>query len=175
MSDPLDQSLDNLTVEALIVEIRSQLADRTAQLGPKEDILKDALLTEYAPVYPATLVEMNEAFRTRLLEAYNAEPQWDRIQTMISDNDLLGENAVKLPYRLVQKLIYFDDPEQGLRLCIPQGLTKEVFQLAHDELGHPGYACMHERLTQGLYIYNLLKQLHDFIRHCPQCQLNQTP
>ena len=59
---------------------------------------------------------------------------------MISDNDALEENAVKLPYHLIQKLIYFDDPEQGLCLCILTGLTKEVFQLAHDELGHPGYA-----------------------------------
>ena len=94
---------------------------------------------------------------------------------MISDNDALGENAAKLSYCLVQKLIYFDDPEQGLHLCISEGLTKEVFQLAHDKLEHPGYACMHECLTQGLYIYNLLKQLHNFIRHCSQCQLNQTP
>ena len=70
---------------------------------------------------------------------------------------------------------YFDDPEHGLRLCLPTGLIKEVFQLAHNELGHPGYACTHQCLTQGLYIHNLLKQLHEFIWHCPQCQLNQTP
>lgn len=66
---------------------------------------------------------------------------------MISDNNVLGDNAAKLLYQTFQKLIYFDNPKRGLRLCIPAGLIKEVFQLAHNELGHPGYAQMHERIT----------------------------
>ena len=94
---------------------------------------------------------------------------------MILDNGALGENAAQLPYQLIQKLIYFNNPKQGIRLYIPQSLTKEVFQLAHNGLGHPGYAHMHEQLIQSLYIHNLSKQLHKFIRYCPQCQMNQTP
>lgn len=54
-------------------------------------------------------------------------------------------------------------------------MEADIFKLAHDELGHPGYAGTHERLTQGMYIYNMSKKLHDFIRHCPHCQMNQTP
>lgn len=81
-----------------MVEICSQLADQTAQLKPMEDASKDTLLTDYTPVYAASLVEMNEAFRTRLLEAYKEEPQWDRMQKVISDNNALGNNAAKLPY-----------------------------------------------------------------------------
>ena len=105
-SDLHDQSLDGLTVDtltvdALIVEIRSRLSDRAAQLKPKEDIPENSLMTEYAPVYAASLVKMNKAFQTRILEAYDAEPRWDRIQKMISDNNALGENTAKLPYRLV--------------------------------------------------------------------------
>ena len=174
-SDSLNQSLDSLTVDTLMVEIWSWLADWTAQLRLKKDTFKDTLLTECASVYSATLVELNEAFWIRLLEVYNTESQWDCIQIIISDNDTLGENTVKLSYCLVWKLIYFDNSEQSLCLCIFTDLIKEVFQLTHNELSHSGYVCTHKHLTQDLYIHNLLKQLHDFIRYCPQCQLNQTP
>lgn len=91
---------------------------------------------------------------------------------MVRDNKALGNNAAKLPYRMVNDLLYFNDEERGLRLYIPTALEKEVFQLAHDEMGHPGYARTHERLTEGLYIYNMSTKLHEFIRHCPHCQLN---
>ena len=100
-----------------MVEIRSRLSDQAARLKSKEDIPEDSLMTEYAPVYAASLVEMNEAFRTRILEAYDAEPRWDRIQKMISDNNALGENAAKLPYCLVQKLIYLLVIEQASWVC----------------------------------------------------------
>lgn len=42
-------------------------------------------------------------------------------------------------------------------------------------MGNPGYARTHERLTKGIYIYNMATKLHELIRHCPHCRLNQTP
>ena len=42
-------------------------------------------------------------------------------------------------------------------------------------MGHPGYARTHKKLTEGLYIFGMATKLHEFIRHCPHCQLNQTP
>ena len=89
-------------------------------------------------------------------------------------NKDLGENAVKVPYKIVDDLLYFDNDEKGLRLCVPSSLEEEVFKLAHDEMGHPGYARIHEKLTEGLYIFNMATKLYKFIRHCPHCQLNQT-
>lgn len=85
-----------------MAEIHSGLADRTTRLTPSEDTSKlDAMLTDYAPVYAASLVKMNEAFRTRLLEEYEKEPRWDRIQKVILDNNALGDNTAKLPYQLI--------------------------------------------------------------------------
>ena len=124
--------------------------------------------------FPVSLVEVSEDFRRRLLDGYQNDKPWQRILQMVKDNDNLGDNAAKLPYKLIDGLLYFAD-EGRLRLCIPASVEKEVFQLAHDELGHPGYARTHERLTDGVYILNMPKRLHDFIRHCPHCQMNQTP
>ena len=120
-------------------------------------------MTVYALIYSVILVNINKAFWIKLLKAYNIELRWDWIQKMISDNDTLENNTVKLLYCLIWKLIYFNNSEQGLHLCIPHNLTKEVFQLAHNELDYLRYAHTHECLMQGLYIHNLLKQLHNFI------------
>ena len=76
---------------------------------------------------------------------------------MLQDNESLQDNAASLP------------------CVIHDGLIKEVFQQAHDEAEHPGYARTHQRITQTLFIQRLSQKLHEYLRHCPHCQLNQTP
>lgn len=116
---------------------------------------------------------MSEGFREQLIEGYK-EPRWERIRATIQANEALGENAAKLPYGIIRNLLYYKDAAKGYRLCIPSNLHKEVFSLAHDSMGHPGYTGTHEKLTESLYIHDLSKHLHDYIRHCPQCQSMQT-
>ena len=106
ISDSHNQSLNDLTVNTLtvntlMINIWSQLTKWAAQLRLMKDIHKDSLLTEYTSVYSASLVKINKTFWIRLLKAYKTESQWDCIQIMISDNDTLEENAVKLSYCLV--------------------------------------------------------------------------
>ena len=91
------------------------------------------------------------------------------------DNNTLGDNIAKLPYRIINELLYFNDDERGLRLCIPTSIEQEVFQLAYNKIGYPGYTRIYKRLTEGLYIFNIATKLHEFIRHYPYCQMNQTP
>ena len=74
------------------------------------------------------------------------------IRHIVKANADLGENAAVLPYKIVDELLSFDNDKKGLRLCIPPPTETKVFQLAHDEMGHPGYARTHERLTQGLHM-----------------------
>lgn len=126
-----------------------------------------------------SIVELSGDFKKRLIEGYETDPRWKRILDVLRRNQTLkNEDAATLPFeRNKEGLIHYRDPEYGPRLCVPDydGLTKEVFQLTHDEMGHPGYHRTHERLTQGLYLHKLSSKLHDYIRHCPVCQLNQTP
>ena len=125
--------------------------------------------------YPVSLVEISPEFRQRLIDGYDTEPRWTRVRQMVRDNNALGDNAAKLPYRIINELLYFNDDERGLRLCIPTSIEQEVFQLAYDEMGHPGYTRIYKRLTEGLYIFNIATKLHEFIRYYPHCQMNQTP
>ena len=134
---------------------------------------------EEAWAFVTNIVELSEAFKKRLKRGYEKDPRWERIVGILHQNDELPEDdATSLPFEIHKEdsLIYYHDHERGPRLCIPDydNLVKEVFQLAHDELGHAGYHCMHERFIQGLYLHRLPTKLHDYIRHCPTCQLNQT-
>ena len=148
----------------IVPDALSRLASR--EHNNSEESVLDALHETCG--FPVSLVEVSEDFRNRLLDGYKNDRPWGRIQQMIQENDNLEENAAKLPYKMIDELLYFAD-EGRLRLCIPAPVEKEVFQLAHDELGHPGYARTHERLTDGIYILNMSKKLHEFIRHCPHC------
>ena len=90
------------------------------------------------------------------------------------NNEALKENVIKLPYRVVNNLLYFDDNEKDLRLYIPSAMKTKVFKFIHNEMGHFGYARTHERLTKELYIFEMIIKLHEFIHHYSHYQLNQT-
>lgn len=62
-----------------------------------------------------------------------------------------------------------------VNLCLPSCLEKNAFQLAYNELGHAGYVRTHKKLTSNIYIFNMTTKLHEYLRHCPYCQLHQTP
>ncbi len=94
---------------------------------------------------------------------------------MLNNNNTLGLNAAKLPYELKNGFVYYKDIEKGPCLCISHSLHGKMFKLTHDKMKHSEYTQTHERLTDTLYIYDLFKNLHKYLQHCLQCQLNQTP
>ena len=120
---------------------------------------------------------MDDVFRQQIQEGYKQDGRWMRIKNLLQDNQSLDDNAVNLPFVIQMDLIYYKDPERGQRLCIPDYdcLIKDVFKIAHDEAGHPGYSRTHERIVQTLFIQRLSQRLYEYLRHCPRCCLNQTP
>ena len=116
---------------------------------------------------------MSPEFRRRLLKDYK-ESRWARVLEITRQNEALGKNAVKMLYKIIDNLLFFDDDERGFRLCILTVIEAEVFKLVYDEMRHPDYIRIYEKLTEGLYIFNITTKLHKFIRYCPYCQLNQT-
>ena len=155
----------------IVPDALSRLASRDYGTNSEESEL-DALTID---VFPVSLIQVSDSFKDRVKQGYDKEPRWQRIMATVVRNKDLGENAAKLPYEMVDGLLYCRTENGMRRLCIPSNLEHEVFKLAHDEMGHPGYARTHEKLTTGLFIYNMATKLHEYIRHCPHCQMNQTP
>lgn len=146
-------------------------------LSETDESSLDALHTAAISTYFNTLIELSSAFCQWILDGYVLKGWWERINTMICRNNALNidMNAASLPYTMVWGLIYYKNIEWGYWLCISAILYKKVFKLAHNFMRHSGYAHTHKRLTDSLYLLNLFKHLHEYICHCSQCQLMQTP
>ena len=130
-------------------------------------------IPESTPVYHMTLVEMSDDFKTRLIKAYAEDSQWTKVL------DLLKQPEAELPsgfrFRKHEDLVYITSEHPGKqRLCIPESLQKEVFQLAHDGNFHSGFHTTYARISPSVYIRGLSKHLQTYLKHCPDCQLNQT-
>ena len=130
--------------------------------------------------YAATLVEMSEDFRKKILEGYKKDSGWRRVKEQICTNEELGENATKLRFEREAAitssnfLIYHVDRATGhRRLCIPPSVVADVLEIGHGD-GHPGFARCYERVSSSWYIRGLSKLLRDYLQYCPQCQVFQT-
>ena len=155
----------------IVPDALSRLASRATSDRSEEDSILDVVDS-----FPVSVISVSEAFRNRVAKGYQDKPRWTRVIATVKANAELGDNAIRLSYKLINDLLYFDNAEIGMRLCVPtRALKHEVFKLAHDEMGHPGYARTHEKLTRDIYIYNMSTKLHKYLRHCPHCQLHQTP
>ena len=133
---------------------------------------------EVLSVYHMTLVEMSDDFKKRLVEAYSNDPQWIKVLDLLRpDKDgNQPEPSRGLRFRKHNDLIYSitldDDGRQ--RLCIPESMQQEVFKIAHDANFHAGFHTTYARISPSVYIKGLSRHLQTYLKHCPECQLNQT-
>ena len=93
---------------------------------------------------------------------------------IILNNETFKKNVVKLPYRVVNNLLYFDDNEKSLRLCISSTIKTKVFKFIYNEMSYFNYVYIHERLIKRLYIFKIIIKFYKFIYYCLYYQLNQT-
>lgn len=128
-----------------------------------------------------SLVELNPELRKRILDGYQEDWAWRRILRILEANEKAGENATSLPFsRDDDGLIWKTDASTGdhaftpSRLCIPHSCVQTFLQIAHSE-SHVGFAKCWESLSRQWYIRGLTKYLREYLKHCPQCQLYQTP
>ena len=132
---------------------------------------------EVVPVYHTTLVEMNDDFKKRLIAAYAQDSQWNKILDILKDKDGdQPEMPAGFRFRRHNDLIYSTtlDHVGKQRLCIPEAMQREVFELAHDKNFHAGFHTTYARIAPSIFIKGLSKQLQTYLKHCPECQLNQT-
>ena len=84
----------------------------------------------------------------------------------------LNNNAIKLFYKLINELFYFDNFEKKMRLYISTTILKyEIFKLIHDEIKYFNYTRIHEKLIRDIYIFNIFIKFHKYLRYCSYCQL----
>ena len=95
-------------------------------------------------------------------------------EAAVRDDDL-ADHKLGLRFKLRDGLIYYTNFDDGReRLCIPNALEKDIFELAHDRQHHGGFHRSYDRVASSVYMKHLSKHLRAYIDHCPECELNQT-
>ena len=135
--------------EHIVPDALSSLASVIKLTLPKDhpelDVLyacaTQALPSETPYSYTATMVEMSESFCDRLLLGYDTDPHWKRIASIVDDNTKHNGEGADLSFfcGTDEAFIFHQNKFTGLeRLCIPQALVKDIFEIAHGE-GHPRF------------------------------------
>ena len=58
-----------------------------------------------------------------------------------------------------------------MRLYILMVLKYKIFKLAYNKIGYSDYIRTYKKLTRGVYIFNMLIKLHEYLRHYLYYQL----
>ena len=155
---------------------------RLPRIDSKRDDSEGVLDTLWTHAYNTTvLVEMSDEFRTRMLEGYRKDSAWKKVIEVLDKNEQKGNNAAKLPFFRDEKgLIWRVEDSTGdhaytpQRLCVPEDCIRDFFDVAHSG-GHVGRNRCHEIISRQWFIKRLDRRLREYLRHCPECQLYQTP
>lgn len=133
-------------------------------------ILKDLYTNLQTAVYVRILMKVSDKLWQNIKYRYIKESRWKYILQMLERNNALRFNVARLLYEVRNDLIFYKDLKKESYLCILKSLHDQMFKIAHDNIDYLEYKWMHKRLTDSLYFYNLLKNLHNYIQHCLQCQ-----
>ena len=124
--------------------------------------------------FHVALVELSDAFKDELRTEYEKDNHWRKVLNLLEDYPD-GHKLPGIKFHRTNDLIYYADEEDGRdRLCIPNSLEKQIFEMAHDNHHHSGFHRTYVRVTASTYIRRLSKHLKMYILHCPDCQQNQT-
>ena len=90
-----------------------------------------------------------------------------KIIFIIKVNAKLKENVIKLLYKLINNLLYFDNIEIRIRLYISiKTLKQEIFKLIYNKTKYFDYIYIYEKLTRDIYIFNIFIKLYKYLRYC---------
>ena len=165
-------------------ELDFAFADFVSTDFPNTGLLSTATATAYN--FTATLAEMSDDFRQKLLDGYQQDKDYVRITEILDANDkvkdssqvdcgqLIDTNKAALPFTQDENGLIWHTGSGVLRLCIPQSLVGEILKIAHTSIGHPGIARTYERAASSWYVRKLRHHVQEFVRHCPECLIHQT-
>ena len=80
-------------------------------------------------------------------------------------------SKLALRYRMKEGRLFFVTKEGRWKLAIPQALVRTFLEEAHDKAGHYGVEKVTWRLNGSFFWPTLHKDVADYVRSCPDCQV----
>lgn len=109
-----------------------------------------------------------------MLEALNEN--WQKEQQSLDETILVEKRKmtqIDIEFFLKNELLYHQNDDEKVRLCISKNCEKKVFELTHDQTKHMSQQKSYQQLKQNTYILRMTKKLHLYIKHCLSYQFNQ--
>ena len=124
--------------------------------------------------YCVSLIEINQELRQQIIDGYAEDTKWRNVIKVLDVNEALrNEDVARLSFERQDDLIFKIAEDGTRRLCIPESCVKTFLDVAHAD-NHVGFAKAYESISRHWYVRGLTRILHNYLQHCPQCQLFQT-
>lgn len=133
-----------------------------------EDITSNEKLNA---LFIVTLVKMNENFRTRILNEYQIDLNWQKINFVLDiENDVNLSFSWKSDLIFRTKFIVDSHVYEIQRLCIFYLIVTNILKMIYDE-DHDDFARCYEKIFVSYYIRELTRYLRVYLKYCSKCQI----
>ena len=152
--------------------IISNTLSRLTSSNDKKKIKKNVLIAMTTFVYFIIIIHMIYELKTKIINNYTN--YYLKIIDFIIANNKLDFYATNFFYVFKKGFLYYKNFKKKLRFCISDNMIKKIFEQTHDQSKHFEFVATYKRIIDDFYIFKLSKKLRNYIKNCPQCELNQT-
>ena len=149
--------------------------------------------------FSTTIIQISDEFKDRIKDNYQHNVKLKKVNKLLTQSGIpvdkpnLEADRDSNPPPAIDRSTADIDPPKGIqflrrngllfniddiknreRLCIPQALNKDVFEMAHNINCHTGFHRAYSKINKGLFIPRLARKLKIYLKHCPACNLCQT-
>jgi hypothetical protein len=117
-------------------------------------------------------VHINPEETKRWSQAYETDYYFKRIIEQLREEDLLNPRYPQF-YLSSTGLLYFEDWQGNMRLCVPKDVRVQVMQEDHENINkgaHCGYHKAYNRLASIYFWPRMSKDIREFVTTCDVCQ-----
>jgi hypothetical protein len=138
------------------------------------DIAPDIAL----PDYVATMIHLSPIVIDKWASTVKSDRHlysiYKQLLPKLADDVAIEENKWVLKKVSGIPMLFVRKRNEGLRLCIPEGMHKDVLMIAHDNQGHAGIERTYSTLRDHFYIRQMGSIVRLYVSTCPQCLTKKT-
>ena len=124
-------------------------------------------------LHTASLIEMNNEFKNKMLSNYKNDSDWIKISKMLNKKDILLSFLRENDDLIYRKEICDDSASfVSKRMCVSTSLIKNILTIVHNER-HFNFDRIYERIINFWYIRDLISRFIRFLKHCFKCNTNR--
>ena len=123
------------------------------------------------------MVHINEDEIQEWVLAYKEDNYFKKVIEQLRTEDNLMNPKYPQYYMSEKGLLYFEDSEGNIRVCVPEKLRFQIINEDHENItegAHSGYHRAYNRLASTYFWPRMSKDIKEFVTSCDICQKSKT-